>query len=187
MMQKTVKKNKKEGSGKRLSYIVTENGLVENNEVDDDAQTTRRGSRRESNSRSLINSLTEVADAKLKFKALANRKKLGSEAKVPEEDKKDKSQIMKDPKAALAELNAAEANKRRASLKTPSSRRDSVEDLRLNNKDNSEDEIGLLESDAMKKAIQQVGSAFLISKAIASMNGPRRNRQAMLKSVRPLQ
>ena len=94
---------------------------------------------------------------------------------------------MKDPKAALAELNAAEANKRRASLKTPSSRRDSVEDFRLNNKDNSEDEIGLLESDAMKKAIQQVGSAFLISKAIASMNGPRRNRQAMLKSVRPLQ
>lgn len=181
MMQKTVKKNKREGSGKRLSYIVTENGLVENNEVDDDAQTTRRGSRRESNSRSLISSMTEVTDAKLKFKALANRKK----ARVSEEDKKDKSPSMKDPKAALAELNAAEANKRRASLKTPSARRDSAEDHRLN-KDNSEDEIGLLESDAMKKTIQQVGSTFLISKAIASMNGPRRNRQAMLKSVMPL-
>ena len=202
MMQKTVKKNKKEGSGKRLSYIVTENGLVENDELVKDDEQTRRGSRWGSSSRSLIGSMTEVADAKLKFKALANRKKINSEQNESIENQKEKGPKIKDPKAALAEINAAEANRRRSSItiadiadtkriflglvpkhRNATSKKDSVETVCINNKDAAEDELGLLESDAMKKTIQKVGSALLTSKAIALMNGPRRHRQARLKSV----
>ena len=208
-MQKTVKKNKKGGSGKRLSYIVTENGLVENDELVKDDEQTRRGSRRGSNSRSLIVSMTEVADAKQKFKALANRKKISSEPHESIDNKKEKGPTMKDPKAALAEINAAEANRRRSSItiadiadtkrilglvpkhknKMPSlkttSKKDSVETFRIDDKEAAEDELGLLESDKIKRTIQQVGSALLSSKAIALMNGPRRHRQARLKSVIP--
>ena len=80
MMQKTVKKSKKDGSGKRLSYVVTESGLVENDENLDESSDQKR---RVSNPRSILGSITEIDDAKKKFKELSMRRR--STIKTPDE------------------------------------------------------------------------------------------------------
>ena len=208
MMQKTVKKNKKEGSGKRLSYVVTENGLVENDEDTNDTSHNRRGERK--GSKSLIASITEVADARQKFKALGNRRKSSLHVSETEDAKKKESLIAKakDPKAALAEINAAESERRKKSISTgdiadtkrilgavpkkKGSREGSISlvanprDSKVNREDTEEDEneIGLLEADAMRKRIQQIGSTLLTTKAIATMSAPRRQRSDLINSVK---
>ena len=208
-MQKTVKKSKKEGSGKRLSYIVTENGLVENDENVSNNIQGRKGYRRESNSRSLISSITEVADAKQKFKALSSGKNLNLQVRCTEDAVQKEYPATWDQKAALAEINAAEAEgrrtsltiadiadtkrilgtvpKRKNSLAAPNMQRDTVEDLRRANAENGGDEVGLLEADAIRKSIQNVRSALQTSKAIAIMGTPRRHRKELLKSVNYLE
>ena len=68
MMQKTVKKGKREGSGKRLSYVVTESGLVENDDsLDESADQKRRDSIRVNNPRSLLGSINEIDEANEKI------------------------------------------------------------------------------------------------------------------------
>ena len=197
MMQKTVKKSKREGSGKRLSYVVTESGLVENDDsLDESADQKRRDSVRVNNPRSLLGSINEIDEAKKKFKALSARR-MSSIKMAKEAETKRKLSLLpkpKDPKEALAEINAAETERRRSSLTisdiAETKRRLSIAPkLKLKGKasdKNVEDEcndIGLIETDAMKKRIQQVGAALLISKALVTMSAPRRARKQLMRVV----
>ena len=196
MMQKTVKKSKGEGSGKRLSYVVTESGLVENDDsLDESADQKRRDSIRVNNPRSLLGSINEIDEAKKKFKALSARR-MSSIKMAEEAETKRKLSLLpkpKDPKEALAEINAAETERRRSSLTisdiAETKRRLSIAPkLKLKGKasDNVEDEcndIGLIETDAMKKRIQQVGAALLMSKALVTMSAPRRARKQLMRVV----
>ena len=196
MMSKTVKKSKRDGSGKRLSYVVTESGLVENDESCESSDQKRT---RTSNARSLLGSITEIDDAKNKFKGLAERRKSLRISDDAEAEAKRKFSLTKskDPKAALAEINAAEAERRRSSITiadiAETKRRMSIVPKRKGKKsdggesdkntEQNENEIGLIECDAMKKRIQQIGAALLMTKALATMSGPRRQRKQLMKSV----
>ena len=194
MMQKTVKKSKKDGSGKRMSYVVTESGLVENEENLDEASDQKR---RVSNPRSILGSITEIDEAKKKFKELSLRRR--STIKPPdelEERRKSWHQKTKDPKEALAEINAAEKERRRSSLtiadiaetkrrlslapSLKSKLKGKAADKKVDDDDNA---IGLIETDAMKKRLTQIGAALLMSKALVTMSGPRRTRKQLLKLV----
>ena len=200
MMLNTVKKSKRDGSGKRLSYVVTESGLVENDEtLDKHSDHKRMGIGRTTNPRNLIGSITEIGEAKNKFKELGDRRKNSLSQKISEDDKRNMSLVpkQKDPKAALAEINKAEAARRRSSITIAdiaetkrrlsiAPRRDSKEDLRRNSAKSEEDDeiqIGLIEADAMKKRMQQIGAALLMTKAIGTMSAPRRQRKTLMKAV----
>ena len=190
-MQKTVKKNKRDGSGKRLSYVVTESGLVENDDSIDDTKDKRRR-----DSKLLIGSLTEVNEASKRFKVLADRRR--SSVKPPNEAEDKKKQIVtskhKDPKEALEEINALESERRRSSLTiadiAETKRRMSMVNprLKLRGKDatgNEQDsDPGLQEAETMRKRIQQIGAALMMTKALATMSAPRRARKAIMQAVR---
>ena len=195
MMSKTVKKSKRDGSGKRLSYVVTESGLVENDESLDDSSDQKR---RVSNPRAILGSITEIDDAKKKFKELSTRRMSSIKIAADLEVKRKQSLVPKpkDPKAALAELNAAEKERRRSSIDIADiaetkRKLSSVPKLKLklkgkaNDKNTEEysDDIGLIETDAMKKRIQQIGAAMLMSRALVTMSAPRRARKQLIKEV----
>ena len=59
---------------------------------------------------------TEIADAKQKFKAIAERRKANMQLSEKQEATKTTLPKAKDPKAALAEINAAEVERRRSSI-----------------------------------------------------------------------
>ena len=195
MMQKTVKKSKKDGSGKRLSYVVTESGLVENDENLDESLDQKR---RVSNPRSILGSITEIDDAKKKFKELSMRRRSTIKTQEEVEDKR-KSLLpkTKDPKEALAAINAAEKERRSSSLTiadiAETKRRLSMaQSLKLRLKGKGSDKnvdddgaaIGLTETDAMKKRMTQIGASLLVSKALVTMSAPRRTRKQNMKQVK---
>ena len=208
MMQKTIKKGKREGSGKRLSYVVTEAGLVENDDtLDTSAGQKRQLSVRTSKPRALLGSITEVDDAKNKFKQLANRRKSNPKVSEEEEVKRKLSLLpkQKDPKAALAEINAAEAGRRRSSITiadiAETKKRFSAP-IKLKAKrvtadkmarggqfsqqesiEHDETGVGLIEAEAIKHRMMELGAALMMTRAVTSMSGPRRARTELINTV----
>ena len=177
MMQKTLKKSKKDNAEKIKSYIVTENGLgkflkvysynfakstkylqkyedlktIHSISVENDDNINLQKRR---DSKTTLLSVLGVEDAKKKLKNLAERRRSSTLTGENTEDsskKEGETNLLKNLRATLADLKAVEDGKR-----------------------NSEQ--GLQELEKKKKRNIKIGTTLMTSKAIAIMSTSRKQR-----------
>lgn len=175
MMQKTLKKSKKDNAEKIKSYIVTENGLgkflkvysynfakstkylqkyedlktIHSISVENDDNINLQKRR---DSKTTLLSVLGVEDAKKKLKNLAERRRSSTlTGENTEDSTKKEGEMLKNLRATLADLKAVEDGKR-----------------------NSEQ--GLQELEKKKKRNIKIGTTLMTSKAIAIMSTSRKQR-----------
>ena len=166
MMQKTIKKTKREGAEKTKSFIATESGLVENEDNPDD----RVGPKRKEH-KSLLDSVTEIEVARRRLKDDAMPSSEPSSKRrtsmLPEEQAASNDDPNRRSSLRIAEVAAAKSkfssmlSKRNSSIKS--------EDMNL--------------VKASKASTKQLGAMFMVTKAIAFMNNPRKKRKSGVNKV----
>lgn len=162
MIQKTARKSKKESGSK--SYIVTEEGIVENDESESDASNLPK--RKEP--KSLLQTMNDVEQAK---KKLAE-----NSAKSLPKPKQNSG----DPQAKPNPQKTSDLDRRRSSITIASlaeAKHSFGSLLRRRRSSTLSGDIGLVEAGARANRSKMFGAIMLVGKAISIMSAPRIKRK----------
>ena len=167
MMQKTLKKSKHDGSEKAKSFTFTESGLVENEDNPENKVVAKRKEHK-----SLLDSVTEieVTKKKLKDETVSSSKRRTSV--LPEEQTNTN-----------VDLNKRSNSLKISEVASAKSKFSSMMSKRNGSVSKSEDDGALLSASKMTGSARQLGAAIMVTKAIAFMNAPRKERMSNVNKV----
>ena len=167
MMQKTLKKSKHDGSEKAKSFTFTESGLVENEDNPENKVVAKRKEHK-----SLLDSVTEIEVTKkrLKDETVSSSKRRTSV--LPEEQTNTN-----------VDLNKRSNSLKISEVASAKSKFSSMMSKRNGSVSKSEDDGALLSASKMTGSARQLGAAIMVTKAIAFMNAPRKERMSNVNKV----